>query len=354
MKTKLNTISNLSKGLMVLALTGSLHYTNAQEKQSNFTFGGNVDGYYKFDAGRHNRNSKTRFTENHNSFELGMASFEATHKTEKFTTFVDLGMSKRADQFSATTKNSDIFIKQLYVTAEIATDLTVTAGSWKKHYGYEHINAIDNANYSMSYGFSNSNFFNTGIKLDYKLEKFNFMAGITNASDFKSAIDAGSTQKNFIGQFGYNREKSRFIYSVQTLTANVFPKNTILNNFIIEHQFDDKLVIALDITNTNVATMKKMDWNAAAVYVKYALQENLNLNYRLEFLDTNHLVRRHMAFDYRNGDVVSNTFTAKYKVGGLTIIPELRLDASSRKLFYFNNEPSKFNAFLLLGTTYQF
>lgn len=354
MKTKLNTISNLSKGLMVLALTGSLHYTNAQEKKSDFTFGANVDGYYKLDAGQTNRNSKTRFTENHSSFELGMASFDVQHKSGKVTSYIDLGAGKRADAFSSNSINSEIFIKQVYINVEVSDGLSLTGGSWKKHYGYEHINAIDNANYSMSHAFSNSNFFNTGLKLDYKLEKFNFMAGITNASDFRSAIEAGSTHKNYIGQFGYTRSKSKFIYNVQTLTTNVFPKNTILNNFIVEHEFNEKFVLALDITNTNINTMKSIDWNTVAIYAKYAILKELNLNYRLEFLDTNKLVRRSMLYNYGGGDIISNTVTAKYKIGGLTIIPEIRIDAASQKIYKLNNEISNINASFLIGTTYQF
>lgn len=207
----------------------------------------------------------------------------------------------------------------------------------------------------MSYGFSNSNFFNTGIKLDYKLEKFNFMAGVTNASDFKSAIDAGSTQKNFIGQFGYTREKSKFIYSVQTLTTNVFPNNTILNNLIVEHQFSDKLILAVDITNTNIGTYSKRRWNSLALYAKYAVNDKLHLNYRGEILDTNIFSAKNMLYNYKAGNVLSNTFTSKFKLSNsLTILPEIRLDASDKKIFTLDNKLSNINAFFLVGTTYQF
>ena len=225
MKTKLNTISNLSKGLLALTLVASFT-GNAQEKESKFTFGANADGYYRFDASRLNGQEKTRFTEAHNSFELGMASFEMQHKTKKTTLFVDLGAGKRADQFSSNSEGqSDVLIKQAYFAVEVTDGLTITGGSWKKHIGYEQINAVDNGNYSMSYAFSNGSFFNTGLKLDYKLDKLNFMVGISNPTDLKSTVGTGTTQKNVIAQFGYTGNQTKILAGLQTrgISSKVIP-----------------------------------------------------------------------------------------------------------------------------------
>jgi hypothetical protein len=45
-------------------------------------------------------------------------------------------------------------------------------------------------------------FFNTGVSAIY-YGKFSFMAGVTNPTDFKTTLEAGSTKKTFIGQLGY-------------------------------------------------------------------------------------------------------------------------------------------------------
>ena len=66
----------------------------------------------------------------------------------------------------------------------------VTAGSFGTHIGYELLDAVDNKNYSMSYAFTNGPFFNTGIKAQYTAGKVSFMAGVSNPTDFKSALDA--------------------------------------------------------------------------------------------------------------------------------------------------------------------
>ena len=217
-----------------------------------------------------------------------MISVDATYKKDKMTAFVDLGAGSRVDQYNSNSTNlfnknyvgSDILLKQAYISYEITSDLSVTAGSWKKHIGYEQINAVDNGNYSMSYGFSNTNFFNTGVKLDYKLDKFNFMIGVVNPADFRTAINSGSTKKNYIGQFGYNRENTKFIYGVQTFGVVGFPNNAVQNDLIIEQKFDEKLTLAVNITNTNYWTNFSKSWNSAAVYVKYAVEENLNSSKR--------------------------------------------------------------------------
>lgn len=365
MKTKLNHLLNLRKALWILAIAGTQSTVFAQDEQPKVKFGVNADGYYKLDAGRLNSNSKTRFTPAHNSFELGMISVDATYKKDKMTAFVDLGAGSRIDQYNNNSRNlftdptvtkpgSDLFLKQAYISYEVTSDLSITAGSWKKHIGYEQINAVDNGNYSMSYGFSNTNFFNTGVKLDYKLDKFNFMIGVVNPADFRTSINSGSTKKNYIGQFGYNRENTKFIYGVQTFGIASFPGNVVQNDLIVEHKFDDKLTLAVNITNTNYWNNLNKSWNSAAVYVKYAVQENLKLNYRGEFFNSDVQLYNKLYKPYRASNIFSNTISANYIVGGFTIIPEIRIDASSKEIFMLNDKASKMNAFFVLGTTYKF
>jgi hypothetical protein len=352
MKTKLKKVSNLAKGLMFFALVScSMGY--AQEKESAFTLGGNVDGYYKFDAGRTKSNSKTRFTERHNSFEIGMASFNVQHKANRLTTYIDLGVGNRVDQFSANSSNTEIFIKEAFMRYELADGLNVTLGSWRKHLGYEHINANENANYSMSYAFTNSPFFNTGVKLDYSIDNFNFMFGVTNATDFRSALDANSTFKNVIGQFGYTFEKTKIIYSFQTRGTVEFPRNVSQNDLIVEHQFDDQWTVALNIANAMINYEIRNSWNSAAGYVKFKHNDVINFNFRSEFFNSSKPQMYYFA-DYKNANIFSNTFSLNYKIANLTLIPELRFDYASRDLFVLNNKPTDLNIFFLVGATYQF
>lgn len=117
------------------------------------TFAGSADAYYKYDFSGID-NSLSSFTNSHNSFELGMASIEASHKIGKAAVFVDLGFGNRAAQFTYNDDSATFMIKQLNFTYEFSDKFKVTAGSFGTHIGYELLDAVDNKNYSMSYAFT--------------------------------------------------------------------------------------------------------------------------------------------------------------------------------------------------------
>jgi hypothetical protein len=67
--------------LIALVLTTSLPLLKSAPASAS-TFAGSADAYYKYDFSGID-NSLTSFTNSHNSFELGMASIEASHKMDK-------------------------------------------------------------------------------------------------------------------------------------------------------------------------------------------------------------------------------------------------------------------------------
>ena len=97
MKNTINIKSTLfSAALFLTALANSF----AQDATPPATvFAGSVDMYYKYDFSKFD-NSLTSFTKSNDSFELGMASIEASHKVGKASVFVDLGFGTRASEFT--------------------------------------------------------------------------------------------------------------------------------------------------------------------------------------------------------------------------------------------------------------
>lgn len=177
---------------LVLMLTTTFLFAQKTVVIPFTTFYGSADAYYKYDFSKID-NSLSSFTNSHNSFELGMASIEALHKMDKGSVFVDLGFGNRAAQFTYNDGIKTFIIKQLNFTYKFSDKFKVTLGSFATHVGYELVDAVDNKNYSMSYAFTYGPFFNTGIKVQYTSNKFSFMAGVSNPTDLKSTIDAGST-----------------------------------------------------------------------------------------------------------------------------------------------------------------
>ena len=344
---------------LTLALMLTTALTFAQDTPAPATtFGGSADMYYKYDFADLAGNGKTSFTNSHNSFELGMVSIEASHKMGKASVFVDLGFGNRAKEFTYNDNSSSFMIKQLNFTYEISDKFKVIAGSFGTHIGYELLDAVDNKNYSMSYAFTNGPFFNTGVKAQYTSGKVSFMAGVTNPTDFKTAIEAGSTQKTFIGQIAYVGDSGSVYFNATSGSSN--PATTVNKtqfDVVASKKISDKFSLGFNGTyaliNDDLSSSNDEKWFALIGYATYAPKSNLSLAYRLEYFDATDAAVTLAALG--GSSIVGNTLSLNYKVGNLTIIPEVRVDLSSEDVFMdSNSSPSSSNAYVLLGTTYSF
>jgi hypothetical protein len=345
--------------LATLALLLTTTFTFAQEKTPAraTTFAGSADAYFKYDFSGVN-NSLTSFTNSHNSFELGMASIEASHKMGKASVFVDLGFGNRAAQFTYNDGTSTFMIKQLNFTYEFSDKFKVTAGSFGTHLGYELVDAVDNKNYSMSYAFTYGPFFNTGVKAQYTSGKISFMAGVSNPTDFKTTIEAGSSQKTFIGQIAFLGDTGSAYFNVTSGSSNpASDENKTQFDFVGSKKVSDLFSLGFNgtyaLTNNDFDSTLDGEWFSLVGYANFALKESLSLAYRIEYLD---------AKDATSGlgslagtSVFGNTLSLNYKVGNLTIIPEFRIDTASEDIFTNSDAaPKGLTAYALLATTYSF
>ena len=348
----------MKKVALTLALMLTTTLTFAQDTPAPATtFAGSADAYYKYDFSNID-NSYTSFTNSHNSFELGMASIEASHKMGKASVFVDLGFGKRAAQFTYNDEATTFMIKQLNFTYEFSDKFKVTGGSFGTHLGYELLDAVDNKNYSMSYAFTYGPFFNTGVKAQYTSGKYSFMAGVTNPTDFKSTIEAGSTQKTFIGQIAYAGDTGSAYFNVTSGSSNPSSdENKTQFDFVGSKKISDKF--SLGFNGTYAKTSNDNDssfdgeWFALVGYANYAVKETVSLAYRLEYFDAKNATPG--VGILAGSSVIGNTLSLNYKVGNLTIIPEIRVDSASEDIFSDSDlTPKGLTAFALLATTYSF
>jgi hypothetical protein len=348
----------MKKVALTLALMLTTTLTFAQDTPAPATtFAGSADAYYKYDFSNID-NSYTSFTNSHNSFELGMASIEASHKMGKASVFVDLGFGKRAAQFTYNDDSTTFMIKQLNFTYEFSDKFKVTGGSFGTHLGYELLDAVDNKNYSMSYAFTYGPFFNTGVKAQYTSGKYSFMAGVTNPTDFKSTIEAGSTQKTFIGQIAYAGDTGSAYFNVTSGSSNPSSdENKTQFDFVGSKKISDKF--SLGFNGTYAKTSNDNDssfdgeWFALVGYANYAVKETVSLAYRLEYFDAKNATPG--VGILAGSSVIGNTLSLNYKVGNLTIIPEIRVDSASEDIFSDSDlTPKGLTAFALLATTYSF
>lgn len=327
-------------------------------------FSGAADGYYK-SSFNDQIDPMTSFTKSNKSFELGMLSLNISHKRGKASFVADIGFGKRAKEFTYNDASEFYMVRQLNMTYEFSDKFKITTGSFPTHIGYELVDAVLNKNYSMSYAFTYGPFFNTGLKAIYTSGKYNFMFGFVNPTDFKTAIEAGSNQKTFIGQIGYTGETGSAFLNMTSGSMNYNVGNTNSLNLKNRTQFDlvaskkvrDHFGLGCNATyaivNDDVDSNLDGNWFSVVGYASYQFKDALSLHYRLEYFDDSDAVA---AFSGGVGaNVVSNTLSLDYKVGNLTFIPELRFDNASKGVYLAKNgDFTKSSGSLLFATTYTF
>ena len=363
----------MKKVITILALVLTTSISFAQEDTSSTspatTFAGSADAYYKYGFSGIS-SGYTSFTNTNNSFELGMVSLEASHKWKKASVFVDLGFGSRAKEFTYNDNNYTFMIKQLTFTYEVSDSFKFIAGTFGTHIGYELLDAVDNKNYSMSYAFTYGPFFNTGVKAQYTSGKFSFMAGVTNPTDFKSAIETQTNSKTYIGQVAYVGETGSAYFNVSSGLENGSPLRDSFGkiigasdedrtqfDFVGTKKFGDKFAVGFNATyadtNNNIDSSLDGKWFSLVLYPTYAISSNVLLAYRLEYMDSKDATASLGAI--AGSSIIGNTLSLNYKVGNMTIVPEIRIDSASNDIFEDNDGALKgVNTYALIAATYTF
>jgi hypothetical protein len=332
---------------------------DSSEAKSPLLISGFVDAYYRFNLSNPKSdqgfNNFTSFTNSHNSFELGMASLKLEHSMGKVGFVADLGFGKRAAEFSynerltsttvsipdpadlpadvdaAVVQNNEFAIKQAYITYSPTTNLKLTAGSWATHVGYELVDAPLNRNYSMSYMFSYGPFFHTGLKADFTAGKSGFMVGVANPTDLKSA---SFSQKFGIAQYSYGGDKIKlYLNYVGGNWGGVQRMKQV--DAVVTGAVSDMFSIGYNGT-VNFNKYRDQDgkydgdaskWWGSALYLNVDPTSAFGLTLRGEYFDNKDEV---LALPT---SVFETTLSLNFKINGLTIIPELRLDNAKEEAF---------------------
>lgn len=337
----------------------------AQDSTKTLTFSGGVDAYYRYNFSGNSANNYTSFTNSQNSFELGMASLraDATALSGKVTATVDLGFGRRAEEFSYNDGIGDSKtgfaslsnIKQLYVTYAASSKVKFTLGKFGTHVGYELVDAQLNRNYSMSYMFTNGPFFHTGLKADITAGPVGFMVGVTNFTDqststnnVKSVIAqvSGGTKDgklkaylNYVGSYG-----SKALAIPGSLKS--LSQLDLVVTGVVTSKFNIGFNGTLQSRNNGTTSGS---WKGLALYLNADPTDKVGLTLRSEYISDSKLIY----FPTKN--IFANTLSLNYKVGPLTIIPELRIESAQSEIFSKNDGgTSKSTATALLAVVYKF
>jgi hypothetical protein len=233
-------------------------------------------------------------------------------------------------------------LQNLYATYAATEKLSFTAGYMGTFIGYEVISPVANFHYSTSYLFTNGPFQNAGIKANYTIsDKIGIMVGAFNDSwnsykaDPIKGLNAFGAQLSFAPAKGVNAYLNFMDGSVS---------GTIVD-LTASFQLSDKFKLGLNAAD--FSNDGKVGYTGLALYPAVNVTEKFSLGLRGEYFK----------FKQGSGDnsVTALTFSANLKAGGLTFIPEFRLDTGSDEIFEKSSgDPTKSASQFALAMVYGF
>jgi len=314
--------------------------TSAKATETSTSFTIYFDGYYKSDFSKQSTNNKTSFTNSNQSLQLGMASIKIDRANGKFAGTLDLGLGKRAQEFSYNDNGVAQAIKQAYISYAPMSGLKITAGKWATHIGYELLDAYSNRNYSMSYGFSYGPFFHTGIRADIALGgKSAMMIGLAQPTDF---VSTSSPDKILIAQFSTSSKNDVLKAFLNYQGGKDKSQFDLVLNGVVSSQ------VGINYDGT-IANISEKNWTSNAVYVNYDPSAKIGFTLRSEYFN-----------DSKNAvgvgsSIFQNTLSANIHFSKLTLIPEIRFDNAKDKIFFnANTNLNQYAGNFLIAAVYKF
>jgi hypothetical protein len=323
-------------------------------------FSGSVDTYYKYDFSGHG-NIPTSFANENNSVSIGMIDLGLKKTVGKASFVGELSFGPRGQSQSipnaspgfvsidhingnpATgtgTAYSSYHIQNLYVSYNVTDKFNLTAGYMSTFVGYEVISPAANFNYSTSYLFTNGPFQNAGFKATYAFsDKVSLMAGIFN--DYWNVYQSANKVNTFGAQLTVTPVKGWTAY-VNLVTG---PASGTEVDLTTAYQITDAFKLGLNAADFTVPSGVGLTggFSGVALYPQLAVSKAVTLGLRGEYFSTksgNYVT----AGPPPSESVTAFTLTANIKAGPLTLIPEFRLDNSSKSDIFVNNQAFTSNA----------
>ena len=343
--------------------------TKEEDNAKKFNFSGYIDSYYFSNlnnpASRNNlgeSGTARAFDQRSGTIGIGLVQAKMTYApSESSDVVVDLTFGPNADLGNygnavgpLGTGTTALAIKQAYFNWRPLKKLTLTAGQFGTHIGYEVIDAPVNYNYSLSNLFNNGPFYHIGVKANYAFsDKVSLMAGVVNNID---ALYDNNRSKGVIGQLFINPVKGWNIYingiGSNEASADSTGKNPdgeyYLGDLTTTFQVTEKLLFGLnaaygsqrgDYQGAGGPTETKT-WGGAALYTNFAFSSKFSLGARYEVFDNSSGARALVKAQTTGEGIVMNsaTLTATITTANdhLLIKPEVRMDMANKE--FFNGE----------------
>jgi hypothetical protein len=329
----------MKKVISTLAVVLTSTFVFAQDTPLEIS--GSADAYWKYDFAK-TANIPTSFATDHNSVSLGMIDVVLKKKTGKTSFVGEVSFGPRgAGQSIPDVDGQSFHIQNLYATYAASDKLSLTAGYMGTFIGYEVISPLANFHYSTSYLFTTGPFQNAGIKANYAVSsKVGLMVGLFN--------DQWNTYKA-TPEFGLNAFGAQLTLTpAEGLTAyfNLLTgsESGTIVDLTAAYQVTPKFKLGLNAADFS-GVESGSGYSGFALYPSVAISDSFGLGLRAESFKSKTLDTSVSAF----------TLSANLKSGGLTFIPEIRLDSASEDSFYKSNgNPTKSASQFAVAMVYGF
>ncbi|MGB3616979.1 MAG: outer membrane beta-barrel protein, partial [Catalinimonas sp.] len=230
---------------------------------------------------------------------------------------------------------------------------SMTAGYMGTFVGYEVIAPTGNFNYSTSYLFTNGPFQNAGVKAEYAFsDKVSLMVGLFN--DWNVYTDP-----NGLSDFGAQLYLAPVDgWDVYLNLISGFPSGTEID-LTTGYQITDAFYLGLNAADWTASGENAGGFTGVALYPQVSLSDNFSLGLRYEYFTFKDMEMA--GEDGAPGTTLEGeaynavTLSGNIKLGPLTVIPEVRLDAADQDVFIDSDAAAAGSAAqALIGVVYGF
>jgi hypothetical protein len=356
-----------------------------EESEPTFTFAGSIDTYFRTSFNTQNAYYGDAYAPSTSfadlkGFGIGMVNLITSYGGDKAGFTADLVFGPRGQAAVFGTASGQAIINQAFAYYKFSDKITLNLGQFNTFLGYEVISPAVNFHYSTSYLFSWGPFNHTGARLDVSLPgglvakvavmnptdivEFNPVNTYTLGAQIGKTSDKGGIWLNFL--YG---DQDGTLDSETAQPSDVSAGKLFQGDVTLGYNLTEKFYLGFNASTQSVAAGEEADINGDivnatgeaasftgfAVYPKYTFSESFALGLRAEYFSVKNGHLGIFGTDAEgNGSVMEFTLSGNYKIGGLTFIPEFRVDTTSEDSFFVGTEAKSMMPSLTLAAVYKF
>jgi len=333
-------ISVVLTGIFVVVGTSRMDAQDSMKSASpGIDISGFVDTYYSVNfnnpASRTNELRNFDIVENTINLSLAELVFQKKASPVGFRLDVDYGTANDVVQGSLTSTAN--LLQQAYVTfvAPVGGGVTIDAGKFVTHMGYEVIESKDNWNYSRSFLFAWAiPYYHTGVRIGYSFSS-TFSATLHVLNGWNSVID-NNNSKTLGLQLSFTPDPAtaillNLIGGHENPTAIEYGARNVLD-VIFTRQMSDAFSVGVNGDYGEAQTYAGLKvWKGAAVYGRYSTSDKSAIALRGEIFDDPEGYAMNLG---PKSDLKEVTGTYEFKFAdALLLRGELRYDFSNLPAF---------------------